>query len=84
MDDLPPLRQQAWYIPLWIVLLLASGAWTTYCGYLGWQITMNPPAGDEQGFGGLQDEARLWFSIPIYLLFIVLLFSFPKRRKKTR
>ena len=42
---------------------------------------MNPGHNMEQGFAVIGWEAFLVVSIPIYVLFIVLLFNFPKHRK---
>jgi len=81
MESKPPLRQRPWYAIVWWVLLLISGPWTLFNAYIYYQIGINPGHNMEQGFAVIGWEAFLVISIPIYVVFIVLLFCFPRRRK---
>lgn len=82
MEAKPPLRQRTWYSVVWWMLFIASGLWTLRCAYLGSQIVLHPAVTEEQGFGVLGCEVLLVISIPVYILFFVLLFAFPQRRSK--
>jgi hypothetical protein len=82
MEAKPPLRQRSWYSVVWWVLFIVSGLWTLRCAYLGSQLILHPPVTEEQGFGALGCEVLLGISIPVYCLFIVLLFIFPRRGSK--
>jgi hypothetical protein len=82
METKPPLRQRPWYAVLWCVLILISGSWTLNNAYLGYQLVTLSPSSEVQGLAALGCEVDLVMSIPIYILFIALLFNFPTWRDK--
>jgi hypothetical protein len=66
----------------WWILCLISAPWTLSNAYLGYQILTVPASTEEQGLGVIGAEAFLVISIPIYLLFFVLLLCHPKRNRR--
>ena len=81
METKPPIRQRVWYGFVWAILILISGAWTIHNAYWGYQLITHPPGSEEEGLGALCAEVLLVISIPVYILFMILLFVFPVRRK---
>jgi hypothetical protein len=84
MEAKPPLRERSWYAVVWWVLLIVSGPWTLFNAYMGSQLVLHQAHNIDQGFAVIGWEAFLVVSIPIYCLFVALLFSFPKRSSKGR
>ena len=82
MNTKRPIRKRTWYAIVWCILLLISGAWTLQCAYWAYQLATFTPVTEQQGYGTLVGEALVIISIPVYILFIGLLFCFPIRHKK--
>ena len=77
-NSLPALRERPWYVVVWGILFVISGSWT----FLGIIIVFSLVfMGTELGYAGLGRAAFLLFSIPIYCLFLGLLFAQPKAVK---
>jgi len=82
MNTKRPMREREWYAIAWCILVLASGLWTLQCAYWGYQLATLTPSTEEQGLATLVGEVSVVISIPVYILFIGLLFCFPIRSKK--
>ena len=64
---------------MWGVLLVASGLWTLFNAYIAFQLLFHQPNTMDAGFAAIGWDFFLVISIPVYILFIALLFNFPKK-----
>lgn len=72
------MRTRPWYFGVWWLLLVVSGPWTLFNAYIGLQLAIHPAHTIDQGFAAIGWEVFLVISIPVYVLFVGLLFNFPK------